>query len=97
MTQQIRREPPPIPQVGRTVIKGSGKKRILCYRDAFCDEDGWVDAHRFLPAEYDLVFLKHASGKTREGWRSGICWDGLKIDKTKEVIYWKRKLESSDE
>lgn len=55
--------------------------------------DGWADAELFLPNNFDLVFLKLEEGKTRSGWHTGMGWDGLKLQPTDKVQYWKKKDE----
>lgn len=58
--------------------------------------DGWADAQRYLPADYDLVLLKLDNGRVRAGWSTGCGWDGLKLQPEERVLYWKRK-EHDDE
>lgn len=81
-------------KVGRDVVKyeknGEPKKRKFSYRDVVYDEDKWVDAKKFLPADFDLMFLK-TKDKTYPGWSSGVKWDGLNVPKNLEVLYWKRQ------
>lgn len=58
------------------------------------DEDGWVDATKFLPIDYDLMYLKvdGVKGFIR-GWYSGTVWDGLKYQEGQKVLYWKMAKE----
>jgi len=81
-------------KVARDVVKyiknGEEKKRKLSYRDVKFDPDGWSDAKLFLPADFDLVFIK-TKEKTYSGWSTGSKWDGLKHKLDSEVLYWKRQ------
>lgn len=79
-------------KVSRIVVfdKKLGKKRKFSYRDVIYDADMWVDAKKFLPADYDLMWLK-TKEKTYPGWSVGTLWDGLNIQPEIEVIYWKKR------
>ena len=80
-------------KVGTDLIfdKKKGKERKISYADIPYDEDGWVDSSKFLPADFDLVYLKSPNHiKTVSGWWSGKIWDGLNIAPDDEVLYWKR-------
>jgi hypothetical protein len=61
------------------------------YKDVEYDIDGWADCKRFLPDDYDLVFLRLFREKTIPGWISGSSWYGLRLKKEDSVTYWKRK------
>lgn len=56
------------------------------------DIDGWVDTEKFLPADYDLVYMKIEGQESVMGWIRGNAWDGLKLKPTHKIRYWKRKL-----
>jgi hypothetical protein len=61
------------------------------YHQVTKDEDGWVDASLFLPADYDLLYLKIKGKKgTIRGWISGHEWDGLKYKSGDVVELWKK-------
>lgn len=60
------------------------------YRDVKYDIDGWADAKKFLPANFDLCLLKTKS-KTIHGWYSGLSWDGMNIQESDEILYWKHQ------
>lgn len=78
-------------RVGRDKIQTETKIRKAIYNDCSYDADGWADASKFLPLEYDLVLMKIKDKKTQIGWVSFNQWDGLKFGKTDEVLYWKKK------
>jgi len=80
-------------KVGRDYIKVGEKERKFSYRDIQFDPDGWADAKKFLPADYDLMFLKVKDQKNTYGWSVGNAWEGLKLQSTNEILYWKRKPE----
>ena len=63
----------------------------ISYRHVRFDEDGWADASKWLPADYDLVFLKLERGPTIAGWAYGNEFLGLKLKDDDKVLYWKRK------
>ncbi len=79
-------------KVGRDFVRETGKK--LSYRTVKTDCDGWVDARKYLPGDYDLMYLKIKNKESRAGWIVGNKWDGLRVCPDDEVIYWKKKQES---
>ncbi len=70
--------------------KGEKVFRKFAYRDVRFDEGGWADAKLFLPADFDLLFIK-TKEKTYPGWSVGTKWDGLNVPEGLEVLYWKRQ------
>jgi len=80
-------------KVGKDMILPPGKEipRRVTYKDVHCDIDGWADSARFMPADFDLVYLKIDGKKSISGWSTGTSWDGLKLQKGDKVLYWKRK------
>lgn len=60
------------------------------YRDCKFDIDGWADSKKYLPKDFDLVYMK-TKDKTCHGWHCGNIWDGLKIQPEYNVLYWKKK------
>ena len=55
-------------------------------------DDGWVDVKKFLPYDYDLCSL-NTGKKILTGWYCGNSWDGYKIKKEDEILFWKRKFD----
>lgn len=61
------------------------------YNDVHFDKDGWADATKFLPADFDLCHLK--TTRTKEpvsGWHTGAVWDGRRLKETDTILYWKK-------
>lgn len=52
------------------------------------DFDGWVEAAIYRPIPYDLVSMK-MKNKTCPGWWTGMRWEGLRMRKGDEILYWK--------
>lgn len=80
-------------KVGFDVIfdEKKGKERKVTYSDVHYDADKWVDATKFLPADFDLVYMKSPNhAKTVSGWSTGRNWDGLNLKPGIKVQYWKR-------
>jgi hypothetical protein len=77
--------------------KDEDSKKKYCYLDTEkeMDFDGWVDSSKYMPVDYDLVYLRviNAEGqeKTRIGWASGFGYEGAKLREGDKVLYWKRK------
>jgi len=69
---------------------------VFSYRDVKTDDDGWVDAAKYLPADFDLVYMKVEGKKTLSGWMSGNNWEGLRLKEGDKVLYWKRKPEDKN-
>lgn len=70
-----------------------GKIKRFSYIHVNYDKNGWADATKYLPANYDLVLLKLENGKFCNGWLNVNTWDGLHLKPTDKVLYWRRKLE----
>lgn len=68
-------------------------KSPLSYRRVEKDKDGWADADKFLPEDFDLVQMKTSTGKIFVGWLVGNGWDGLKIKPTDVVVKWRKTHE----
>lgn len=70
----------------------------LSYKSVPKDFDGWVDASKFLPVNFDILFLKLKNkSKIYHGWFTGKDWDGLRLDSNDEILFWKRKPEEKFE
>lgn len=78
------------------VIVNNGKKSREVkhfYRDVSYDTDGWADAKKWIPADYDLVWMRIKNRKTIVGWAVGKKWYGLRLRHGDEVEFWKKKPE----
>lgn len=71
-------------------MKKVGLDNNFFYTDVEYDADGWVDAKRFMPADFDLCLLKIEDKSSIPGWASGFNWDGLRVKKKDKVLYWKK-------
>jgi len=75
----------------------TGKRRrspvFYSYQDVEYDIDGWADTLRFLPEDFDLVFMRLKRDTTIPGWFNGSSWTGLRLKSDDKVVFWKRKLE----
>lgn len=79
-------------KVGRERIRGP-KPRFFAYRDIPYLLDGWVDASKYLPADFDLVYLELKDKPDTCGWSTGNSWDGATVKPTDKIIRWKRKFD----
>ena len=86
MVKSIKNEPI---QVERTIKE---KRKKYRYADIKYGEDGWVDVKEYLPANYDLCFLK-TEKRIILGWYSMSCWEGNKINQDDKILFWKRKID----
>jgi hypothetical protein len=73
----------------RSLIKVS--RDNISYLDVSYDNDGWADAKKYLPCDFDLVLLKRKDGRILKGWSVSNSWDGLRLKKTDEIVQWKRE------
>lgn len=74
-------------KVGKDIL--NGKK--LSYRFTPCDANGWIDSRKYMPADFDLVFIKVDGKKALTGWLNGSHWDGINVNiSASELVYWKR-------
>jgi hypothetical protein len=56
---------------------------------------GWVDAKKFRPVCYDLVYLKYVN-KTITGWWTGSTWQGLRVRSSEFPLFWSKKYEKEN-
>lgn len=77
-------------QVGRYYpIKSTSKAskwKILSYDDL---PIGWVDCHKFLPADFDLVRVLTSLNQIKFAWYCGVSWDGGNLKKKDVITHWK--------
>lgn len=66
------------------------------YANVEQDIEGWVDAKRFVPADFDLCQLKIKGKKSKMGWVVGFKFDGLHVSQDDEVLYWKKQKEPKE-
>jgi len=61
------------------------------YKKIEYDKDGWADATRYLPVDYDLCSLK-VLGRRRvvHGWVCGWRWYGLRLSGDERVLFWRK-------
>lgn len=74
-------------------IKKVSRDKGHSYLSVPKDFDGWVDASKYVPADYDLCLLKIEGKSIRPGWISGLNWNGLRVEDKDKVLFWKRKKE----
>jgi hypothetical protein len=81
-------------KVGQKYLDKDKKWKKCQYNMFEYDEDGWADASRFLPLDFDLCNVKvKDKPKTYSGWHTANYWDGLNIKKDDVILYWKKVLE----
>ncbi len=76
--------------------KKGESKSLFCYKHIIYDIDGWVDAKKYLPLDFDLVYIRVKGRKDQMGWHSTNMWDGLDLKKTDEVLFWKKRFDEED-
>jgi hypothetical protein len=58
------------------------------------DAEGWADASKYLPQDYDLCYLMlEGNKKPVSGWSVGLHWEGLRVERASNVLLWKRQRE----
>lgn len=88
--QQTQEDIVSIPTVGKTVIREPGKhSRKLNYNDVYYGFDGWADASKFRPLEFELVSLQTDKGKILSGWSTGNHYDSLHFRPEYNIVAWK--------
>lgn len=77
-------------KVDKSIItdKKKGIQRKFTYKDVEYDCDQWADAKKYMPADFDLVYMK-TKNKIFNGWAYVDSWDGAKISPEDEVLFWK--------
>lgn len=76
-----------IQKVGSKIV---GSKYYFGYNNVKYDKNGWADAKKYLPGEYDLLKVKLKSGVIKSAWLSNNKFDGLKLKDDEEVLFWTR-------
>lgn len=81
-------------KVGRKIKEKESK--IYSYHDVKYDDDGWADASKYLPLDFDLVYLKAVDRKeVIRGWHCHNVWDGYKLKDKEKILYWKKDKDES--
>lgn len=82
-------------KVGRKI---PSTKIVFQYKDVDFDLDGWADATKYRPVDFDLVLLQiEGREKPISGWAVGNTWDSVRMKDKDIVLTWKRKREFSSE
>lgn len=79
-------------KVGRSkfVSPKNQQTYILSYNDVEKDVDGWVDASKYLPIDFDLLIVK-TKESSFPAWSVGNHWDGVRVTDKTEVLFWKKR------
>lgn len=106
MENKLLSNPAPVSRIKVGVIKkyipvvdkktGKRKKIPVFYsylKDVIYDIDGWADAKKFLPEDFDLVYMRLKRKRKIPGWINGLSWHGSRLRPNDEVLFWKRKEE----
>jgi len=56
----------------------------------YLNDDKWVDANRFVPIAYDLVYMR-MENRTIIGWWAQDRWYARKMKDGEKVKAWKKK------
>lgn len=78
------------------IVANTGRKtkeKEYFYRDVQYDIDGWADATKWLPADYDLVIMRLKNRPTIVGWSVGKEWISLRLKDNDTVLQWRKKPE----
>ena len=80
-----------------TTVAKDGKSRKTAvpysYRDVEYDDYGWADSKKYLPEDFDLVYMKLARERIITGWINGTHWCGVRLKQDDKVLFWKRDIE----
>lgn len=82
-----------VKQVGKDLAPKKFRTKFqpkLLYSQVTKDKNGWVDAKKFLPKNFDLVEMK-IDGNRLPGWYQGTSWDGYKFKTGQVVTHWRRE------
>lgn len=75
-----------------------GQKVTLSYKDLKTDPGGWVSSKDYQPQRFDIASLLvkrdgEMLSKSLPGWWTGTGWEGQRLRRGDEVVYWKHKGE----
>lgn len=82
-----------IPIVNKKTGRKTKSTVFYTYKDVTYDSDGWADVTKYLPEDYDLVYLRLKRERTIPGWIFEKTWYALRLLKDDVVLFWKRKKE----
>ena len=72
--------------------------RFFTYPMCEYDHQGFADATKYLPVDFDLCLLECEKDDLKfnvYGWHTGSGWDGFRYNGEK-VLRWKKKHSSED-
>jgi hypothetical protein len=75
--------------IGKIKEKKDNKVIYWNYRNIKYDKNGWANAEEYLPDQFDLCFIKTENNRVLKGWHTGQIWDGLNVNHTHKIKYWK--------
>lgn len=73
--------------------KGKTKNKFLDYASIPYDKDGYADAMKYCPSNYDLLQMVTDGGRIRMGWWTGNEYYSRKLKPEESVIAWKKARE----
>jgi hypothetical protein len=74
------------------------KNKVFTYPMCEYDENGFVDASKYIPVDFDLLLLECENDNLKfniYGWHTGNGWDGFRYNGEK-VLRWKKKHSNED-
>ena len=80
------------------IRQGTGQpwKRKYTYRHVVPESDGWIDVKKYLPDDFDLVWIKRKHGDPVAGWINDRKWYGFRLKLYDSVVGWKKRKEKEE-
>ena len=72
------------------ILMPNGGTKILDYLMVEVDENGFADASKYAPVEYDLLYLITDKGFRKNGWWCGNSYYSHRLKNDETVISWKK-------
>lgn len=73
--------------------KGKEVKKHYTYGHVIYEKDGWADPEKFLPEDFDMVWLNIKGKEPITGWINGKTWVGFRLKPLDKVLSWKKEEE----
>ncbi len=71
-------------------MKKVGATKGVTYLSVEKDRDGYVDARKYIPVDFDICTLKIKDKKEKPGWAVKMKFYGMRIDPEDEILAWKK-------
>lgn len=81
-------------KVGHSIVPFKGKTRLLGYDLIDYQDDGFADANKYIPNDFDMCFLTTSLGKRMNGWWTGQEFYSIRLLPGDVIVSWRKCKDS---